>query len=463
MDGIRREYSVLPKHPQKIDEILKPLILNDETYGKLKEKMRADMNMGLSTDRNQDADTKMYITYVRCVPTGSEKGNYLALDLGGTNFRVLLIKLSPGEEVKMESKIYMVPRDVMTGTGVQLFDHIAGCIESFMIYQNLDKNVAIPLGFTFSFPCKQEGLDKARLVTWTKGFSCSGVVGEDIVELLHAALDRKSIRVKCVAVINDTVGALMSCAHEDKNCHIGLILGTGTNACYLERLTNVHQWDGDDEEPREVVINTEWGAFGNGSALDFICTEYDANVDNLSINPGRQIYEKMISGMYMGEIARQVIMKLVDAGCLFNGVASQALATSMSFRTKYISEIESDEEFDNFVRTRQVLDELHIRDYRLADCLVIQEVCQVVSTRAAYLAAAGISVLLDAVTQPEVTIAVDGSLYRYHPKFHDLITEKVAELSPNKVFKLMLSSDGSGKGAALVAAVAWTRSQAKEE
>ena len=49
----------------------------------------------------------------------------------------------------------------------------------------------------------------------------------------------------------------------------------------------------------------------------------------------------------------------------------------------------SDEEFDNFVKTRQVLDELDIVNYRLADCLVMREVCQVVSTRAAYLAAAG--------------------------------------------------------------------------
>lgn len=31
--------------------------------------------------------------------------------------------------------------------------------------------------------------------------------------------------VECLAVINDTVGALMSCAHNDRDCAIGLILG----------------------------------------------------------------------------------------------------------------------------------------------------------------------------------------------------------------------------------------------
>ena len=49
----------------------------------------------------------------------------------------------------------------------------------------------IPLGFTFSFPLHQHGLAKACLVTWTKGFKASGVVGEDVVRLLNEATKRK--------------------------------------------------------------------------------------------------------------------------------------------------------------------------------------------------------------------------------------------------------------------------------
>merc|ERR1711971_81264 len=105
-----------------------------------------------------------------------------ALDLEGTNFRVLLISLN-GQDVKMESKIYLIPQHIMTGTGVHLFDHIAECIFKFMkVHDLLDKK--IPLGFTFSFPCKQAGLNKAILTQWTKGFKCEGVEGNDIVQLL---------------------------------------------------------------------------------------------------------------------------------------------------------------------------------------------------------------------------------------------------------------------------------------
>lgn len=65
-------------------------------------------------------------------------------------------------------------------------------------------------------------------------------------------------------------------------------LGTGTNACYIEQIANTELWDGDDDEPREVMINTEWGALGDDGALDFIKTDYDIKVDKSSINAGRQ-------------------------------------------------------------------------------------------------------------------------------------------------------------------------------
>lgn len=52
-------------------------------------------------------------------------------------------------------------------------------------------------------------------------------------------------------------------------------------------------------------------------------------------------------------------------------------------------------------------------------------------------------------------VGVDGSVYRFHPKFHDLMVNKIRQfVKPDIKFDLMLSEDGSGRGAALVAAVA---------
>ncbi|GFR77010.1 phosphotransferase, partial [Elysia marginata] len=51
-------------------------------------------------------------------------------------------------------------------------------------------------------------------------------------------------------------------------------------------------------------------------------------------------YEKMISGMYMGEIARLAIESLRQHKLLFSGEGSELLSERDRFYTKYISEIE---------------------------------------------------------------------------------------------------------------------------
>jgi len=411
------------------------------------------MTRGLSREHNADAKVKMYITYVQSLPDGTEKGDYLALDLGGTNFRVLLISLK-GSTIDMKNKIYPISEELMIGQGSKLFDHIASCISSFVAEHNL-RSKSLPLGFTFSFPCRQESLAVGRLVKWTKGFCCEGVEGEDVVQLLQEAIQRRGdISVECVAILNDTVGCLMSCAFLDHDTQVGVILGTGSNACYVEKLSRVEFWDGDPSKPDEVVINTEWGAFGDNGIIDFVRTSVDKDIDRISLNPGRQTFEKMISGMYMGEIARRVIVQCAEAGYLFNGKLSEELRTPHRFYTKYVSEIEKDVEGEEFLNTNTILDELGIDDLTLEDCNYVREICKAVSERSAYLASAGIAALLNRIDRPRATVAVDGSLYRFHPHFHNLMMKMTEDLILNGIkVHMMLSEDGSGKGAALVAAV----------
>lgn len=158
--------------------------------------------------------------------------------------------------------------------------------------------------------------------------------------------------------------------------------------------------------------------------------------------------------MYMGEIVRLALEKLRKHGLLFGGKGSEELSTRGRFYTKYVSEIESDVD-DHFKNTKQVFEELALEKYSDEDCRIAQYVCSLVSTRAAFLASVGVAALLNKMDRQDVTVAVDGSLYRFHPHFHDLMEEKIQQLvKPGIKFKLMLSHDGSGKGAAIVTAVA---------
>lgn len=111
----------------------------------------------------------------------------------------------------------------------------------------------------------------------------------------------------------------------------------------MEKLENVECAVPGEFDPNKphMLINAESGAFGERGVLDFITTEYDRDVDVNSINPGKQITEKMISGMYMGELVRLIIEKCTDAGYLFNGKCSCDLKKRGKFFTKYVSEIES--------------------------------------------------------------------------------------------------------------------------
>ena len=66
------------------------------------------MDKGLSRHLNSEADLKMLPTYVCELPTGKESNDILALDLGGSNFRVLLIRLRENEPPQILNKVKII-------------------------------------------------------------------------------------------------------------------------------------------------------------------------------------------------------------------------------------------------------------------------------------------------------------------------------------------------------------------
>jgi len=75
----------------------------------------------------------------------SEEGKYLALDLGGTNFRVLLAEFQAGEMVDTKVNYYHVADHLRLGNGQALFDFLADCIIDFLRQQGLEDE-SLPLG-----------------------------------------------------------------------------------------------------------------------------------------------------------------------------------------------------------------------------------------------------------------------------------------------------------------------------
>ena len=92
----------------------------------------------------------------------------------------------------------------MTPSFTSHSDYMATSVGNFITENtNVSEEECLHLGLTFSFPVEQTALASGTLLTWTKGFSATGAIGEDIVQLLQDAFHRNGVRVKCVALVND--------------------------------------------------------------------------------------------------------------------------------------------------------------------------------------------------------------------------------------------------------------------
>nr|XP_046240510.1 hexokinase HKDC1-like [Scatophagus argus] len=471
----------LASQRRQVDETLSPFKLSQEQLQLVKVKMREGLEAGLKT--KGPSAIKMLPSFVYRTPDGTEHGKYLALDLGGTNFRALLVNFKKGlqQNSHLYHKIYTIPQEIMQGTGEELFDHIAQCVGDFLDYMGM-KNVKLPAGFTFSFPCEQTAIDTGTLVSWTKGYKATGCEGHDVVSMLREAIHRRNdFDLDIVAVVNDTVGTMMSCAYEDPQCEVGLIAGTGTNVCYMEEMKNIEktkpkmgrterQGEKDDEpegekkenhaEISKMCINTEWGGLGDDGSLDDIITPYDMEVNQNSLHPGKQRFEKMTSGMYLGEVVRQVLLDLTRGGLLFRGRVTEPLKTPGIFKTEYLSQIESDRLA--LLQVRCILQQLGLNS-TCDDSIIVKEVCGAVSRRAAQLCGAGMAAVVDKIRENRgldhlnITVGVDGALYKLHPHFSRVLQETARVLAPRCNVTFLPSEEGSGKGAALITAVARQR------
>jgi hexokinase len=519
----------------------------------------------------------MLPSYVDRLPSGDESGVFLAVDFGGTHVRIIKVTMDenamvmgekqsstgtlPSKFRLIQSKV-IIPDELKHGSGYVLFDYIADGVVSFLQQHPIfssnaqkrhatmpqharsnknsftqtqhqkspsfssDDSPLIPLGFTFSFPVQQTALDRGTILRWNKDFKCDDVLEKDPVQLLQASLSKKGVsNVKVVALVNDTVGTLVAHAYEHPQAMIGLILGTGANACYIERYDRVTKMISKNKDAHlsHMVMNTEFGAFNpdahtvaNGTQRKRILprTKYDEIVDKNSLNQGGQVYEKLISGYYMGEIVRLVLMELIEDGKLFSDATwkeipedqgkSQSrrnsssdqfnskygiLARPHTFDTSYMSRIERDHSTE-LADTKSVLeDTFEIYDTNPSDRQLVKFVCELVAIRSARLSAAiiagivahlGLSKLLLHIRNPSlapsttlaspatllhtpcststhdnVVVAIDGSLFEFYPHYGNRMMDALRELFGARAdsIQLSLAKDGSGLGAALIAAL----------
>ncbi|KAI3987144.1 hypothetical protein MKX01_036934 [Papaver californicum] len=387
--------------------------------------MIAQMTKGL---KGETSDLKMLPSYVYSLPTG-----YMFFKLKHCSIFFLTFFLCQGlfgfvasglsEFVDLEFEKYKIPRET--------------------------KRV---IGFTFSFPVNQTSINEGILIEWNKGFNVSDTIGKDVVACLEEAMIKQNLDMFSVtALVNDSVGALAGAIYKNQDVKVAVILGTGSNACYIERMDaipKIKKEEGDQNHlAGNTIINTEWGAF---SQKCLPLTKFDA-LGTDSDEKGKQIFEKMISGKYLGILVSKILLEMAQSENLFGkGYTAPVLST------EDMNKMQSDKSKE-LETVGSILNKKVKVETTLAVRTTVVEVIDIVVKRAARLAGAGIVAILKKIEQDmkgtnekRTVVAIDGSLYEHYEQYRSYFEKVFTDLHvPNVVIEQF--PDASGIGAALLA------------
>ncbi|KAI1264295.1 hexokinase [Xylariaceae sp. FL1019] len=428
----------------------------------------SELEKGLSVE---GGSIPMNPTWVMDFPDGYETGTFLALDMGGTNLRVCEITLT---ETKSEFDIiqskYRMPEELKTGDSDELWEYIADCLQQFVDVHHGEipsGTPKIPLGFTFSYPATQNYIDEGVLQRWTKGFDIDGVEGQNVVPMLEAALVARGVPITVSALINDTTGTLIASAYTDPSMKIGCIFGTGCNAAYMENCGSIPKLAHLNLPPDlPMAINCEWGAFDNEHQV-LPRTKYDIIIDKESPRPGQQAFEKCIAGLYLGEIFRLIMVDLHDNKDIhiFEGQDIKNLRKPYTLDASFLSAIE-DDPFENLQETHDLFQgKLNLTCTR-HELELIRRAAELIGTRAARLSACGVAAICTKKNLQPCHVGADGSVFNKYPHFKARGAQALRELLdwPAKAslrqedpVEILAAEDGSGVGAALIAALTLKR------
>lgn len=243
-------------------------------------------------------------------------------------------------------------------------------------------------------------------------------------------------------IINDSSATLLSRAYEDPSTRFAVILGTGFNisvhlpvaALATTKFKGYPQsWL---DEATHVLVNTECSMFGKNI---FPTTRWDDQLNNAHMRPDFQPFEHMISGRYLGEIVRLIIVEAVQTAGLFSGELPNQLAEPYTLDTGTIAAMEMDDS-KHLVHATVLFQSKHplSKPATYNDIQFVRQISQLVSHRAAAFLATGIHALWALRTESEgftpaaaerISIGCNGSVIEKYPFFRELCQSHLDELT----------------------------------
>jgi len=389
----------------------------------------------------------MLPSFCHTLPTGQETGTFIALDMGGSTFRVALVELSTraganrGTEIKHmtvnkvdESTRQLPAEQFFAWTAGKIQDMLQKCGEGERLQ---DKPISI--GLAWSFPIEQTSHRSGTVQPMGKGFKAhEGIIGQDLGNLIELACRERGLNVRVNAIVNDSSATLLCQAYKDPTTTMGLILGTGTNAAVYLPVKDL----GDDkfglrepswfEQAEKVIINTEVSMFGKGILPQ---TRWDEELNRVHIAPDFQPFEYMTTGRYLGEILRLVIAEAVETCQMFGGRMPNDLRERYTLDTAILAAIEEDTTMACISSAERIQKEFGLFTLpTAAEMSFLRTVVEAVSHRAAAYIATAIHALWSlehggpTEETSKTSVAANGSVMLMYPGFRTRCQKYVAEL-----------------------------------
>ena len=430
-------------------------------------------------DKLRCSDISMLPSYMQTLPTGNERGDFLALDVGGSTLRVALIRLAgqstDGDKLQVRRvRSFAIDEKIRQLSGRLFFDWMAARIgEMFSEYNHMNgtSNALLQIGLTWSFPVEQTGPRTGRLLAMGKGFKAAhGLEGEDIGGLITDACQARGLNVEVCAIVNDGPATLLSKAYRDPSTRMSLILGTGMNAAVFLPTSSIgadkfgKREDSWHTSASRVVVNTEISMFGRAVLPT---TRWDEDLNANHRLPDFQPLEYLITGRYLGEILRLILIEAISTVGLFGGKTPERLDEPYAFETRTLAIFESDRTPDLSTASAAFHAAHPMRSPpKLHELEFIRDVGRLASRRAAAYLAISLHALWAVRTAAEgiepgeashVTIACDGSMVEKYPGFRQCAQrylDRLCELSGSSegAVTLDLAPEGSIFGAAVAVA-----------
>lgn len=234
------------------------------------------------------------------------------------------------------------------------------------------------------------------------------------------------------SIVNDAAASLLSRAYEDQTTRLSLILGTGTNAAIHLPVTALdpakfgerpQAWH---DEAKHVLVNTEMSMFGKDI---YTTSRWDDYLNKTHRLPDFQPLEHLISGRYLGEIVRLILVEAIKTAGLFDGEMPHKMNEPYSFDTSTLAVFESDTSstLSEACKTLQARHPLR-KPATLGDLAFIRKVSELVSKRAAAYLATTLHALwclrahaegLTPATAGTISVGCNGSVIERYPGFRD--------------------------------------------